>query len=282
MTERALSRRMFLALAGTLPLATRLRAAASPVPVGLELYTVRDALAKDLIGTVRAVAKMGYQVVEFYSPYYSWTPQGAADVRKALDDLGIACHSTHNDNSALKPEGLQKAIDLNKAIGSRYIIMASAGEITTVDGWKAIADRLNAAADTLRPLGMACGFHNHGFEWHPIDGQRPMDILAKNTSKDVVLQFDIGTAVEAGVDPVAWINANPGRIKSMHCKDWAPGAVGYGALFGEGVAPWSKIFPAAESTGGIEDYLIEQERGPEEEQLLRAEKCLANWKKMRG
>ena len=126
--------------------------------------------------------------------------------------------------------------------------MASPGEVTGADGWKAVADRLNAAAERLTPLGMFAGYHNHGPEWQPVDGKRPMDILAAATTKNVALQFDIGTCVAAGADPVAWINANPGRIKSMHCKDWAPGK-NYGVLFGEGVSPWAKIFEAAEVHG---------------------------------
>jgi len=109
-----LSRRTFLTMAGTLPLWARAARAAS-VPVGIELYTVRDALAKDLMGTVRAVAKLGYQIVEFYSPYYSWTPSQASDVRKLLDDLGIQCRSTHNDNKVFTPEGIQKAIELTRS-----------------------------------------------------------------------------------------------------------------------------------------------------------------------
>jgi sugar phosphate isomerase/epimerase len=276
------SRREFLALAGALPLATRAAFAASTIPVGIELYSVRDFLAKDLTGTVRAVAKLGYEVVEFYSPYLQWTPQTAAEVRKLLDDLGIKCPSTHNGNEVFTADGLKKAIDLNQAIGSHAIVMASPGPAKTLDDWKTISDRLNAAADTLRPLGMAAGYHNHGLEWRPVDGQRPMDIIAARTAKDVVLQFDVGTCVEEGADPIKWIKANPGRIKSLHCKDWAAGGKGYAVLFGEGDAPWKPIFEAAESVGGVEYYLIEQEAGPAEEQLKRAELCLANWKKLRG
>ena len=276
-----LSRRTFLTMAGTLPLWARAARAAS-VPVGIELYTVRDALAKDLTGTVRAVAKLGYQIVEFYSPYYSWTPSQASDVRKLLDDLGIQCRSTHNDNRVFTPDGIQKAIELNQIIGSKYIVMASPGEVSTADSWKQVADRLNAGAEKLKPLGMFAGYHNHGAEWQAVGGKRPMDILATNTDKSVALQFDVGTCVAAGADPVAWITSNPGRIKSMHCKDWKAGNTGYAALFGEGDAPWTKIFAAAESVGGIEYYLIEQEAGPADEQLMRAEQCLVNWKKMRS
>jgi sugar phosphate isomerase/epimerase len=275
------SRRTFLALAGALPFAIQASAAQKKVPVGLELYSVRDSLAKDLPGTVTAVAKLGYEVVEFYSPYFAWTPETAKDVRKLMDDLGIRCLSTHNSPAAIAPEGIQKAIDLNQILGSRDIIVASAGKVTDIDGWKAFGARLNAAAEKLKPAGMFTGFHNHATEWRPIEGQRPMDVLAASTSKDVILQFDVGTCVEAGADPVAWIKANPGRIKSVHCKDWAPGR-GYSVLFGEGAAPWPAIFAAAESTGGVQHYLIEQEEGPAAEQMLRAEKCLANWKKLKG
>lgn len=276
------SRRSFLALAGALPFALKASAGAqAKVPVGLELYSVRDELTKDLLGTVRAVGKMGYEVVEFYSPYYSWTPEKAKEVRKLLDDLGVRCPSTHNAATTLTAENLPKAIELNQIIGSRYVIVASPGQVTGIDGYKALGDRLNAAAEQLKAAGMFTGFHNHQTEWMPIDGQRPMDVLASATTKDVVLQLDVGTCVEAGADPVAWINSHPGRIKSIHCKDWAAGR-GYAVLFGEGSAPWSKIFEAAESVGGVESYLIEQEEGPASEQLQRAERCLANYRKMRA
>jgi sugar phosphate isomerase/epimerase len=275
------SRRDFLALASALPLALR-PARAAAFPVGIELYTVRDELAKDLMGTVRAVAKMGYEVVEFFSPYYSWTPDIARDVRKLLDDLGIKCRSTHNGPQSFGPAGIQKAIDLNLTIGSTYLIMASPpANATSVDGWKSTAALLNAAVEKLKPVGMSAGYHNHQNEWKPVEGQRPMDVLAANTVKDVVLQFDVGTCVEVGEDPLAWIDRNPGRIKSIHCKDWSP-ANGYATIFGEGVCPWQKIFAAAEKTGGVEYYLVEQEVGPATEQLQRAERCMSNWKKLRS
>ena len=264
-----------------MPLAARAALAASKASVGLELYSVRGFLMKDLMGTVRGVAAMGYPEVEFYSPYLQWTPQYAADVRKLLDELNVKCPSTHNGANAIVGDELSKAIELNKAIGSKAIIVASPGPLKTADDFRGLADRLNAAAERLRPLGMVTGFHNHAMEWKPLDGERPMDILASSTTKDVVLQLDVGTALEAGTDPVAWINANPGRIKSMHCKDWSPTG-GYAVVFGEGAAPWPKIFEAAESVGGIEHYLIEQEAGPSDQQLQRAEKCFANWKRLRG
>lgn len=281
---QSLSRRAFLGLAAAVPFAVRATAAGSKVPVGLELYSVRDELARDLMGTVRAVGKMGYPVVEFYSPYFEWTPQQAKDVRKLLDDLGMRCLSTHNGATSFAPENLQKAIDLNQAIGSTLVVMASpGGQVADADGWKGVAARLNAAADRFKAAGMSAGYHNHGPEWKPLaGGQRPMDILAKETMPNVVLQLDVGTTVAAGEDPVAWIKANPGRIKSIHCKDWASDGRGYGALFGEGNAPWAGIFQAAESVGGVECYLIEHEEGKGVEQLQRAEKCLANWKKMRS
>ena len=284
-TPDRMSRRHFLAMAGTLPLAaSALRASQRTVPIGLELYSVRMELMRDLMGTVTAVGKMGYQVVEFYSPYYTWTIEQAKDVRKLLDDLGVKCHSTHNGVVAISADGMQKAIDLNQTIGSKTIVIASPPKVQGVDGWKGFAGQLTAAAEKLRPLGMATGFHNHQIEWRPIDGgQRPMDLLAANTPQDVVLQFDVGTCVEAGADPVAWVKANPGRIKSMHLKDWGAGeGRGYAVAFGDGDVPWKPIFAAGEATGGVEYYLIEQEVSPPGTALQMAQRCLDNYKKIRA
>jgi len=232
--------------------------------------------------TVRDVAKLGYQVVEFYAPYFRWTDTYAKDVRKLLDDLGIHCLSTHNDSQSFTPENLPRAIELNHLIGSKFIVMASAGKVQGLDGWQGVAERLNQAADKLKPQELRTGYHNHTAEFRPVNGRRPIEIIAENTGKEVVLQFDVGTCIEAGGDPVAWIDRNPGRIVSMHCKDRSPEpGKGYKVLFGEGVAPWKKIFEAAERTGGIEYYLIEQE-GSAYPPLETAKRCLASFQKLHG
>ena len=274
-----ISRRSFLATAAATPLAIA-AARGKQVPIGLELYSVRGDLAKDLMGTVRDVGNMGYQVVEFYAPYYQWTPEKAKEVRKLLDNLNVKCNSTHNGAESFSPEGVKKAIELNKILGSKYIVMAHPGKVEGLDGWKKVAETLSTANETMKKSGLHAGYHNHDLEWKPVEGKLPLEVIASGTPKDVMMQFDVGTCLETGNDPVAWIDRNPGRIRSMHLKDWSP-EKGYKVLFGEGVAPWKKIFDAAESTGGVEYYLIEQEGSqyPEKETVKR---CLAAYKKMRG
>lgn len=257
-------------------------------PIGLELYSVRRELARDLPATLRAVSQMGYQVVEFYAPYLGWTIPYAKDVRTQLDDLGLRCYSTHNPSASLMPgDTRNKAIEINQVLGARHIIMASPPPNTaTLDDWKRVSGQLTDASAQLAPHGLLAGFHNHRIEWNALDGgQRVMDVIATNTPPEFVLQLDVGTCLEAGQDPVAWIKAHPGRIRSVHLKDWAPGTdadeKGYRVLFGEGVAPWKEILAAAESTGGVEFYLMEQE-GSRYSELETAQRCLATWRDMRG
>ncbi len=268
-----LTRRHFLALSATLPWALSARASTS-IPIGLELYSVRGELKKDAAATVRAVAQMGYQVVEFYAPYFEWSEDETKRMRKLLDDLGIRCLSTHNSEAYLSAQNLARTRDMNLVLGSKYVVQASTDEKTSLDQWKPVADRLNSAAEKLEPSGLKVGYHNHQPEFTPIGGQRPIEILAKNTKSSVMLQLDVGTCLEAGSDPVAWIRANPGRIRSIHCKDWSGDTgKGYNVLFGEGVADWKGIFEAAESVGGVEYYLIEQE-GSRYSELETVRKCL--------
>jgi sugar phosphate isomerase/epimerase len=279
MSQDNFSRRSFLAFAAATPLLSA-AARGKSVPIGIELYSVRDELSKDLMGTVRTVGKMGYQCVEFYSPYYDWTPEKAKEVRSLLDEIGVKCYSTHNGPQSFTPGGIAKAVELNHILGSKYIVLASAGNPKTLDGWKKVAATLNQGAEEFGKSGMQAGYHNHQTEFIPIEGKRPMEVLAAETGKNVMLQLDVGTCLEAGSDPVAWINQNPGRIRCLHCKDWAP-ENGYKVLFGEGKADWKKIFAAAEDKGGVEYYLIEQE-GSRFTPFETAEKCLATIRSIRS
>ena len=277
------SRRSFLAYSATLPWAFRGvasgLASSKSVPVGLELYSVRDALQKDPQATVRAVAQMGYQVVEFYGPYFEWSESQAKDMRKLMDELHIRCLSTHNDEDNFSAAKFEHTRSLNLILGSKFVVQAWSDPKSTLDGWKELAARLNAASEKLSPSGLKVGYHNHDAEWKPIEGKRPIEIIAAHTNPDIMLQLDVGTCLEAGADPVGWIKANPGRIRSIHCKDWSSNSeVGYKTLFGEGNADWKSIFAAAESVGGVEYYLIEQE-GSRYPELETARLCLEAFRK---
>jgi sugar phosphate isomerase/epimerase len=257
-------------------------------PIGLELYSVRTELARDLTNTLRTVAKIGYEVVEFYAPYYDWSLPYAKTVRSLMDDLGLRCYSTHNSIESFTPgDKMAKAIELNQILGARLLVLASAPDNTNgLEDWKRLCGQLTSAVELFNPHGLTAGFHNHQSEWAPLDGdQRVMDVVAANTPKEFVLQLDVGTCVEAGADTVEWIKANPGRIKVLHLKDWAPGTraeeKGYRVLFGEGVSPWKEIIVASEAVGGVEYYLMEQE-GSRFSEFETAQRCLDAWKTLRA
>lgn len=299
-----LSRRRFLALAGLVPALAAapawlwggettaqippVKPSPSRVPIGLELYAVRNELARDLPGTLQRVSEMGYEVVEFYAPYFEWTPQMAREVRARMDGLGLRCLSTHNHFEAFAPgAGLGKAIELNHILGARQVVLASAPrEAAGREGWLRLCSQLSEAAGELRHHGLAAGYHNHQAEWKRLGAEeRIMDIIAANTPDDFVLQLDVGTCLEAGQDPVAWIRAHPGRIRNVHLKDWAPGSEAeekaYRVLFAEGVAPWREIVAAAEQVGGVEVFLMEQE-GSRFSEMESAKRCLDAWRALRG
>jgi sugar phosphate isomerase/epimerase len=277
MPTTPLTRRSFIALSAMLPMALKAHAAQS-IPMGIEMYSVREALKQNPEAAVRDIAKIGYKGLEFYGPYFDWTEAQAKQMRKLLDDLGIRCFSTHNDGSYMSNEKIQKVQDLNLILGSKYAIVSHADPSSGPDGWKPVADLLNATAEQLEPAGLKTGYHNHEPEFTGGAGHRPIEYLAKHTKSTVALQLDIGTCIKAGGDPVAWIKANPGRIRSIHCKDWSPDPdKGYKVLFGEGAADWKGIFAAATSVGGTEYYLMEQE-GSRFSEMETAQKCLETYR----
>ena len=271
------SRRSFISFFAAAPLLGAL-AGKKHIPVGLELYSVREDLKKDPTGTVQGVGKLGYECVEFYAPYYEWTLDNAKEVRKQLDGLGVKCYSTHNSRQTFTPDAINKAIELNQALGARYVVMSHPGDVKDLDGWKRVPELLNTANATLASHGLHAGYHNHELEWKVVEGQKPIELIAANTDKSIMLQLDVGTCLATGNDPVAWVEKNPGRIHSMHLKEWSP-EKGYHVLLGDGVGPWKKLFAAAENQGGIEYYLIEQE-GSDYSEMETAERCLATYRKL--
>ena len=162
-------------------------------------------------------------MVEFYSPYFSWTTEQAKDVRKLMDDLGIRCNSTHNGMNCVHGRRHREG---DRAEQDSRSEVHRAGERRPGERERRLEDAsretLTKAAEQFRAAGLRAGYHNHKPEFVPVDGKRPMDILAANTPKDFMLQFDVGTCVEGGQDPVAWINANPG-------PDQQPAPEGLGA-----------------------------------------------------
>jgi len=280
------SRRSFLGLLSAIPAAGRAVAAeppaARPAPLGLQMYSVRDDERRDLPGTLRAVRGMGYECVEFWAPYFDWTTAQAQEVRTLLDDLGLRCHSNHTSAQHFSDTHLPRVIELNQILGSRYVIMAHAGPQPGLDGWRRTAEVLSGAAGKLKAAGLVCGYHNWDVDFRPVEGTRPMDLLTGNTPPEVAFQLDVATCLAAGADPLAFIRANAGRIKTYHLKDWSPDPQKqYRVLLGEGIGPWKELLQLAETVGGVEHYLIEQE-GSRFSPLETARRCLDNLKALRG
>src|SRR5882724_4209597 len=184
------SRRNFLALTLSAAIGFRLDAQETGkkrIPMGILLYAVQAELDKDFDGTSAAIARMGFEGVEF-THYFEWTPARAKEVRAILDKLGLRCFSTHNEAEAYSTEGFKHAIEINQILGSRTICCVRGLEARSthpdltkkdalmtfermgLDSWKKIAEVLQKTAEQLRPLNMVCAFHNHPVEFVPVDG----------------------------------------------------------------------------------------------------------------
>ncbi|MGA2172471.1 MAG: sugar phosphate isomerase/epimerase [Sedimentisphaerales bacterium] len=246
------------------------------IPIGLQMWTVRTECAKDFPGTIAAVGKMGYAGVEF-AGYYERT---AKDIRKMLDDNGLKCCGTHIRLDTLTGDNLAKTIEFNKIIGNKFLIVPSLDQKThtTKAVWIDTAKTFNDIAAKLKPEGMRIGYHNHPWDLTPIDGEKPFDIFLDNTSKDVIMQLDIGHAMHGGIDPVAYLKKYAGRAVTVHIKEYS--ATNYKALIGEGDVKWKDVLAACESVAGTQWYIIEEESGAYPP-LEAAEMSLKNFKKLR-
>jgi sugar phosphate isomerase/epimerase len=226
------------------------------IPVAVQLYSVRNDCANDLPGTLAAIAKMGYDGVEF-AGYYDYS---AADLRKMLDDVGLRVAGTHTRYTTLLPEQFDATVEFNKTIGNKHLIVPSlpGDRKGSKEAWLSNAQFFNEVAQKLIAHDMRTGYHNHSDEFSPIDGEATaLEILIANTQSEVAMQIDLGNAIKGGGDPISMIRKFPGRSYTVHLKEYS--ATNDKALIGEGDVDWKTVFSLCEEQGVTEWYIVEQE-----------------------
>jgi sugar phosphate isomerase/epimerase len=261
------SRRSFLKASGALAAAAcvggeRLMAAPLRLPIGLQLYSVRNLLPKDFEGTLRQLAAAGYKEVEA-AGYFDKT---AADFGNALNKAGLKCVSTHHQLTQLKTQ-FDQLIEYGQALGLEYIICSWAGVHRdptrkgdlNLDDWRYVADQFNAIGAKVKGAGMTFGYHNHVVEFGTENGVVFFDELLKRTDpKLVVFEMDCGWVVGGGHNPVEYLSKFPERFPLLHVKDMVkePDGKLRNVVMGKGFIDYKPIFRAAT---GLKHYFIEQE-----------------------
>ncbi len=225
------------------------------IPIGLQLYSVREDAAKDTAGVIAAVAKMGYEAVEF-AGYYD---HSAKDLLKMLDDNGLKCCGTHIGLDTLLGDALAETVEFNREIGNRFLIVPGLSEErrNSRDAWADTARVFTEIAEKLKAHDMRTGYHNHSIEFKPVDGELPWDTFFGNASTDVVMQLDTGNALHGGANPVEIAARYPGRATTVHLKEYS--ATDKKAIIGDGDTKWDELFEAIESAGATDWYIVEQE-----------------------
>lgn len=267
------------ALAAALPKGL-LAADGKKIPIAVQLYSVRGDCGKDFDAALAEVAKMGFHGVEF-AGYYKYGGK-AKELRQKLDDLGLKAVSTHIGTGSIRPEGIKGTIDFHQTIGCKFLIVPGDGAFTDPEKSKELAETFNKAAETLKPLGMACGYHNHTHEFTKVDGTTYWDLFAQRTTKDVVLEQDCGWSAAAGYNPAELVRKYPGRTKVTHFKPTVVGGQqGKKAIIGQDSVDWAATATACYEVGGTEWFIIEQETYPDGKSPMECtEASLAGLKKI--
>jgi len=275
MSLRAINRRTFLGTAATVSAATLLTSKMGWAAgdhkidkVGLQLYTVRDLMKTDFDGTIAKVAQVGYKEVEF-AGYFGHTPQ---QVRAACDKNGLTPVSTHVQYDELDAK-FPQVVEDSKAIGLGYIVCPWIPEELrkSPDIWKQAAEKFNHCGEQSKKAGIQFAYHNHWFEFLPVDGKLPYDLLLKECDANLVkMELDLCWITAAGGDPLKYFSQYPGRFPLVHVKDLktmphitAGGAQNYGDTVdltevGSGLIDWKKIF-AQSGKAGIKHYIVEHD-----------------------
>ncbi len=239
------------------------------IPIGLQLYSVRGDCGKNLVATIEAVGKMGYEGVEF-AGYHGKTAQ---ELKKLLDENGLKCCGTHTGLDTLRGDNLKRTVEFHQALGNRFLIAPGMGNKTRGD-WENAAKEFSDIAAKVAGDGMHVGYHAHGGDFRALDGSTPWDIFYSAADPKVVMQLDIGNCMGGGGDPVAVLKKFPGRAATIHMKEH--GGTG---LLGEGQAKWDQILALCEA-GGTEWYIVEQEQYGGGTPLECCRRSLENLKKI--
>jgi sugar phosphate isomerase/epimerase len=247
-----------------------LQAASLALPLGLQLYSVRDLLPKDYDGTLRKISSLGYREVEA-AGFYDRT---AAQVKQSMQDAGLRCVSAHYPYAKLAPD-LDNVIHYGQELGLEYIICSSPGakdtsrpsgahKVLALDDWRWNADQFNQIGEKVKKAGLQFGYHNHDFEFHPENGVRPYDELLRLTDPSkVTLELDCGWVIVGGANPVDYLKHYPNRFSMLHVKDFKAIAPGSSAAptpteLGRGTIDYKPIFAAA-SRPHVRHIFVEQE-----------------------
>ena len=235
--------------------------------IGLQLYTLRDDLSKDLMGTLKKVSAIGYKEVELFGysdgKFFGKTPK---EFKAILNDLGLDPVSGHygagvefKTAKGTLSNNWQQAVDDAAEIGQKYAVCAylTESERKTIDQYKSYVDLFNKSGEVAKKAGLQFGYHNHDFEFKKIDGQLPYDLIASTDPNLVKLELDLYWIVKAGLDPVDLFKKYPGRFPLWHVKDMDKSDQSF-AEVGTGSIDFKKIF-AARKLAGLTHFFVEQD-----------------------
>lgn len=272
-TRRDILRLASLAAASlALPSFGRAEPPAKKIPIGLQLYSLRNQLKTDFEPVIRQVGKMGYQGVEF-AGYYGWDKK-PTELRKLLDDSGLRCCGTHTALNTLIGDNLKRTVELHQTLGNTFLICPSLSAKDAA-GWEDLAKRFNEISERAGEFGMFVGYHSHAGDFKKFDGKTAWEIFFDNTRPQVIHQLDTGNTLDGGGDPLALIRKYPGRTKSTHIKEHGGGP---DTPLGEGKIDWKPLFQAYETVGGTEWYIVEHETS--HDPLKTVKQCLDNVHKL--
>ena len=250
------------------------------IPFALQVYSLREYASKDMRGTLKEIAKMGYKGVEF-AGYYG---NDAKDVRKWLDEAGLQAISTHLSVPQLLEGAFDETASFEMTLGNKRLIVASglSASCATDAGNQMTAYLFNEIAYKAAKAGFQIGFHAHFNDFTDVNGKTAWELFFSRTREDIIAQMDVGNCMHGGADPYELVKKLPGRGKLMHVKAENEKGKGGATVAGPGdIVDWKKMFNIAETVGGIEWYIVEQEDCRQGSNLMEAcAECYENLKKM--